>query len=83
MEYQDINAATIDRWIDEGWEWGRPIDHETYVRATQGDWAVKLTPTKAVPRAWFGDLKGAKSFARQACRRRAFRGQGGRENHRA
>ena len=58
MDYQDINAATIDRWIDEGWEWGRPIDHDTYVRATQGDWAVKLTPTKAVPRAWFGDLKG-------------------------
>ena len=58
MNYQDINAATIDRWIDEGWEWGRPIDHDTYARATQGDWAVKLTPTKAVPRAWFGDLRG-------------------------
>ena len=58
MNYQDINASTIDRWIDAGWEWGRPIDHETYVRATQGDWAVKLTPTKPVPRAWFGDLRG-------------------------
>ena len=21
MEYQDINAQTIDRWIREGWEW--------------------------------------------------------------
>ena len=31
--YQDINAATIDRWIDEGWEWGRPISHEAYVNA--------------------------------------------------
>ncbi len=58
MNYQDINAATIDRWMAEGWAWGRPIDHETYVRATQGDWAVQLTPTKAVPRDWFGDLKG-------------------------
>ena len=58
MNYQDINAATIDRWIAEGWAWGKPIDHETYVRATRGDWTVKLTPTKAVPRAWFGDLKG-------------------------
>jgi len=58
MNYQDINAATIDRWIAEGWAWGKPIDHETYVRATAGDWAVQLTPTKAVPRAWFGDLRG-------------------------
>lgn len=56
--YQDINAATIDRWIDEGWEWGRPIDHDTFLRAQQGDWAVRLTPTKPVPRAWFGDLRG-------------------------
>ena len=23
--YQKINAKTIDRWIEEGWEWGQPI----------------------------------------------------------
>ena len=46
MEYQDINAQTITRWIAEGWEWGRPIDHETYLRALAGDWDVVLTPTK-------------------------------------
>ena len=28
--YTDINAETIGRWVDEGWEWGTPIDHETY-----------------------------------------------------
>ena len=60
MEYQDINAATIDRWVEEGWEWGKPIDHETYVRAQGGEWDVLLTPTKPVPHAWFGDLKGKK-----------------------
>ena len=58
MNYQDINADTIDRWIEGGWEWGRPIDHETFVRAQGGDWSVGLTPTKPVPREWFGDLKG-------------------------
>lgn len=58
MEYQDINAQTITRWIAEGWEWGRPIDHETYLRALAGDWDVVLTPTKPVPHRWFGDLKG-------------------------
>ena len=60
MDYQDIDAKTIDRWIEEGWEWGRPISHEDYLKATQGIWDVLLTPTKKVPRDWFGDLKGKK-----------------------
>lgn len=60
MDYQDINAETIDRWIEEGWEWGRPVSHEVYVAATQGVWDVKLTPTKMVPHEWFGDLRGKK-----------------------
>ena len=59
-DYQDINAATIDRWIEEGWEWGIPVDRETYLRATRGEWDVKLTPTKPVPHEWFGELKGKK-----------------------
>ncbi|MBR6007335.1 MAG: class I SAM-dependent methyltransferase [Clostridia bacterium] len=58
--YQDINAETIDRWIDEGWEWGVPIDTETFRRAKNGDWDVVLTPTKPVPHAWFGELCGKK-----------------------
>lgn len=56
--YQDINAATIDRWIDEGWEWGEPISHDEYLRARAGDIRIKLTPTVLAPRAWFGDLTG-------------------------
>jgi hypothetical protein len=58
MDYQDINAETIDRWVDEGWEWGVPIGHEDYLRATRGEWDVLLTPTKPVPHEWFGDLQG-------------------------
>lgn len=60
MNYQDINAKTIDRWVEEGWEWGIPVDHETYEKALGGDWKILLTPTVPVPRAWFGDLKGKK-----------------------
>ncbi len=60
MNYQDFNAKTIDRWIEGGWEWGTPITHEVYVKATKGEWDVLLTPTKPVPHAWFGDLKGKK-----------------------
>lgn len=60
MKYQDINAETIDRWIAEGWEWGRPISHEEYEAALEGKWDVVLTPTRKVPHEWLGDLRGKK-----------------------
>lgn len=60
MNYQDINAQTIDRWVEEGWEWGIPITHEKFVAAQNGKWDVLLTPTKPVPHAWFGELNGKK-----------------------
>ena len=60
MDYQEINAATIDQWIEEGWEWGIPVSHEVYMRALEGDWSVLLTPNKTVPKEWFGSLKGKK-----------------------
>lgn len=58
--YTDINSETISRWVEEGWEWGIPVDHETYVKALAGDWSVVLTPAKKVPTEWFGELKGKK-----------------------
>lgn len=60
MEYQDINANVIDRWVEEGWEWGIPITHEAFIAAQNGSWDVVLTPTKPVPHQWFGDLRGKK-----------------------
>ena len=58
--YQDINAETIDRWIEEGWEWGKPVNHETYINAKNGKWNVLLTPVKSVPHEWFGEMRGKK-----------------------
>lgn len=60
MDYQKINSETIDRWVEEGWEWGVPITHEQYRSAQNGVWDVVLTPTKPVPHAWFGDISGKK-----------------------
>ena len=60
LNYQEINAATIDRWIEAGWEYGIPISHEIYEKALGGEWDVVLTPTKPVPHEWFGDLRGKK-----------------------
>ena len=58
--YQDINAETIDRWVDEGWEWGRPLSHELFLAAKAGEWNMLLTPTKPVPHDWLGELSGAR-----------------------
>ena len=58
--YQDINRETIDRWVEEGWEWGKPISHEEYLNAKKGIWKVLLTPTKAVPHEWLANLNGKK-----------------------
>ena len=60
MDYQDINAKTIDSWVENGWEWGKPVSHEVYQKALQGNWSIHLTPIKPVPRSWFGDIKGKK-----------------------
>ena len=60
MQYQDINARVIDRWVEEGWEWGVPLSHEEFEQAKTGRWNMGLTPTKPVPHSWFGDLKGKK-----------------------
>jgi SAM-dependent methyltransferase len=58
--YQDINAKTIDNWVENGWEWGRPITHEQFLAAKAGEWSIVLTPTKPVPREWFPALAGKK-----------------------
>lgn len=60
MGYQEKNIQTIERWIEEGWRWGIPIDHETFERAKQGDFQMLLTPTRPIPHTWLGNLKGKK-----------------------
>lgn len=57
-DYTEINSKTIDSWVAKGWEWGTPIDHETFEAAKRGEWKVVLTPLREVPHAWFGSLAG-------------------------
>jgi len=60
----------INKWVDEGREWGHPIRHEDFVKAREQDeWHVLLTPTKPVPREWFCDLRGAKILGPASGRR--------------
>ena len=60
MEYQELNAEIINKWCQEGWEWGQPITHEIYENAKKGLWGVYLTLMKSAPKEWFGDLQGKK-----------------------
>lgn len=59
--YADINARTIDGWVEAGWEWGTPISHETFEQARAGSWDIVLTPTRPVPHGWFfDDMRGVR-----------------------
>lgn len=58
MNYQDTNALTIGKWVEQGWEWGKPISHEAFVQAQQGNWSIVLTPQIQVPHAWLGEVSG-------------------------
>ncbi|MDR1599362.1 MAG: class I SAM-dependent methyltransferase [Oscillospiraceae bacterium] len=58
--YTELNSKVVNRWTEGGWEWGKPITHETYEAARRGKWDVLLTPTKPVPHEWLPALKDAK-----------------------
>jgi SAM-dependent methyltransferase len=56
----DIVEFNRDAWNREskgGGEWSIPVNAEEIAQARQGNWAVILTPTKSVPKAWFDTLK--------------------------
>ena len=58
--YTQINAQTIDSWVDDGWVWGQAISKEDCDRTRSGEWNVLLTPTRPVPKDWFIPFSGAK-----------------------
>lgn len=60
MKYADINAETIDRWVENGWQWGIPLSHEEFLAAREGKLSLLLTPTKPVPREWYPPLAGCR-----------------------
>jgi SAM-dependent methyltransferase len=52
------NRAAWNRQSAAGSRWTMPVEPEVIEKAQTGDWEVILTPTRTVPRDWFGDLKG-------------------------
>lgn len=58
MDITEHNRKAWDAESASGSEWATPVNAETIARARVGDWSVVLTPGRAVPRDWFGDLSG-------------------------
>jgi len=54
------NRVAWDREVSRGNPWTVPVTSEQIAAARRGEWSVVLTPTKPVPHAWFGELKGAR-----------------------
>lgn len=61
MDYTKYNSKIIDQWVNEGWEWGKPVSHEEFEAAKNGNFKLVLTPNKAIPKDWYPDsIKGQK-----------------------
>ena len=52
------NREAWDGLVEKKNQWTVPIDTEKIAAARQGQWEIVLTPTRAVPREWFGELDG-------------------------
>jgi len=54
------NRRAWDREVASGNRWTVPVGPEVLEAARRGGWELVLTPTRPVPRAWFGELRGAR-----------------------
>lgn len=63
MDVREFNRRAWDRQVASGNRWTVPVGPEVVAAARAGDWGVVLTPTRAVPREWFGDIAGRELLA--------------------
>ncbi len=59
MDVREYNRRAWDLEVERGNIWTVPVSAEVIAAARRGEWKIVLTPTIPVPRAWFGDLRGA------------------------
>lgn len=58
MNVQEYNSRAWDGAVEAGNQWSQPVSREVIANARRGDWEIVLTPLKAVPRDWFGEVEG-------------------------
>ncbi len=59
MDIRDYNRRAWNGLVDKQNRWTVPVSTQCIEEARQGDWEILLTPSKPVPRDWFGNLEGA------------------------
>jgi len=57
MNIEEYNSEAWDREVERGISWSLPVSAEAIEKARNGEWEIILTPQKAVPREWFGEIK--------------------------
>jgi SAM-dependent methyltransferase len=60
VNHLEHNRRAWNRESRDAGVWSQPVSGAEIAAARAGDWRVILTPKLPVPRAWFGDLRGAK-----------------------
>lgn len=58
MDVTQHNRGAWNRHAKSGSPWSIPVAAEEIARAREGNWRVILTPNKAVPADWFGNIAG-------------------------
>ena len=58
MNIREHNSTAWDKLADENIEWSIPVSSGEIEQARRGEWELILTPIKAVPREWFGNVRG-------------------------
>ncbi len=60
MDVAEYNRKAWKLLVEANNEWTVPVSSEQIRAAREGRWTVLLTPKLPVPRAWFGELAGAR-----------------------
>lgn len=58
MDILKHNEKAWEKEVEEGNIWTQPVTTEDVEKAKSGEYKMVLTPTKAVPKDWIGDIKG-------------------------
>jgi SAM-dependent methyltransferase len=59
FDIRAYNRGAWDKAVERQSQWTVPVEPPAIAAARGGDWQIVLTPTKPVPRPWFGPLEGA------------------------
>ncbi len=57
-DVRSYNRTAWDGQVGRGNRWTVPVTSAQVVAARAGTWEIVLTPTRPVPREWFGELRG-------------------------